>query len=464
MMLSKKYEILIIFLISFIFIMFGIILKTSTFSPDSWGYYELSKTIFSDNFYGFNTYRSYISDYKSAAFPFGFPIILSIVNNLIGFNPINAVYLNIIVSILNIYLILRITLLINISYLFSWLLAISFLSYSSYLDEIYAGRSMPLAIFLYLCGIYYLINKKIFMAGLLLGFSCLVRFDYLIFSLLTVFYYILVDPKRRYVILLSLILGILPWILYSYLFFDTIWISDNSWVAKSSYSSFAGDFPAVASHTIFTHPFDWILKIINNFKSVLLYLIYYSKEYFIVIIGSIIFIYKYRKLLNLRDYLFFFFLLVSLLPYAATGYFDGRYYSLFFLILSVFIFYRINSMLRVNIKFIFILIVVNLLICSYWFSFITKRSYAKVEYNYKQEKTIYKLRDYQINSNMRYIFESPLLAVKYGALTGGRSAVLPTNFKILDEQTKKEYFLKMSPFIFVTEDYFIKVYMDTKND
>ena len=38
------------------------VLGISEFSPDSWAYFELSKTVFSDNFYKFNTFSSYFSN------------------------------------------------------------------------------------------------------------------------------------------------------------------------------------------------------------------------------------------------------------------------------------------------------------------------------------------------------------------------------------------------------------------
>ena len=94
-----KTNILILIILGTVFTILAIIFGTSMFSPDSWSYYELSKTIFTNNFYEFNTYRSYFSDLKSAAFPFGYPIVLATIN-LISENPINAVFINILFTIL----------------------------------------------------------------------------------------------------------------------------------------------------------------------------------------------------------------------------------------------------------------------------------------------------------------------------------------------------------------------------
>ncbi|MGF1643287.1 MAG: hypothetical protein ACFCUJ_06545, partial [Thiotrichales bacterium] len=56
----------------------GIKVGLTQYSPDSWSYYELSKTIFSGELYRFNTFRSYFSETYSAAFPLGYPVLIAL--------------------------------------------------------------------------------------------------------------------------------------------------------------------------------------------------------------------------------------------------------------------------------------------------------------------------------------------------------------------------------------------------
>ena len=71
----------------------------SQFSPDSWSYFELSKTVFSDRFYAFATYRSYVSDTYSASFPLGYPVTLAAAGAVFGSTPWLAVAVNLAASL-----------------------------------------------------------------------------------------------------------------------------------------------------------------------------------------------------------------------------------------------------------------------------------------------------------------------------------------------------------------------------
>lgn len=452
-----KTNILILIILGTVFTILAIIFGTSMFSPDSWSYYELSKTIFTNNFYEFNTYRSYFSDLKSAAFPFGYPIVLATIN-LISENPINAVFINILFTILAMNAIQKISLKLEISYKVSCLISLSLLLYVPFLSEVFAGRSMPLAIMLYLYGILLLLNKKVFIAGIFLGLAVLVRFDYLVFGLLTILYYTLFFKKSSYILIGAFFIAILPWSIYSYIYFDSFWISDNSWVAKSAVHAFVLDYPAMSSETIFSDPLQWILKVVKNYIFIAKNLILNCRYYIFAFFVFVLFTMNIKRISNIKNYIFIIFLLASLAPYASTGYFDGRYFSLFYLVFTMFVLYEIKDIYKLNLKIIYFVFIISFILATKWFYIQVTNSLKNEEANKIELQKISNLHKQQQLDNKTYIFEktkSNINPFKYGALTGGKTACFPSNFDKLDNNMKNEYFNHMKPY---------KIIEDINND
>ena len=89
----RQLSALSILLLSPVFLV-ACLVGVSEFSPDSWAYFELSKSIFADRFYTFNTLRSYFSETYSASFPFGYPAILAVTHLLFGADPRLAIGVN----------------------------------------------------------------------------------------------------------------------------------------------------------------------------------------------------------------------------------------------------------------------------------------------------------------------------------------------------------------------------------
>jgi hypothetical protein len=313
------------------------LLGTSHFSPDSWAYYELSKTIFNENFYEFNTIRSYLGNTHSASFPFGYPIALALLQLLGLSEPIVASYFNLTVTILELFLIVKISKLHEIPSIFGFALACSALLNIYYLDEVIAGRSMPLAILCILSAYYFIKTERVFLSGLLLGLSALVRFDFLVHSILilvAIYSYSPIKPNKLRIIS-GYLLGLLPWVIYSIIHFKALWITDNSWVALSAVKAYVLDYPAAAVPTIFSDPVMWIVKILKNVLSTISVLILTSLA--VPLFWSMIFfMYWRRNLLNVNLSFVWMGLLViaSIMPNLATGYRDRRYFLLLLLCIS----------------------------------------------------------------------------------------------------------------------------------
>ena len=155
--------------------------QTGNFSPDSWTYFELSKTFYTTSFYEPNTIRNYLDYEKSSSFPVGFPVMLSVINKIFLESPVNSVYLNIFSAFLSIIFLFQITKELKFNNLMSLAVTLSFFFYPPYLSEIYSGRSIPLATLLFILGFLVFIRyESLFFSMVFIGISAVVRFDFLI--------------------------------------------------------------------------------------------------------------------------------------------------------------------------------------------------------------------------------------------------------------------------------------------
>lgn len=442
---------------------------TSQYSPDSWSYFELAKKIHSDNFYKFNTYRSYFSDDRSASFPFGFPALLAVINKIFGWNPLNAAYLNLVLAFSNFLLIQRISLQLCFPKIAGLALATSFLFYPGFLNEVVSGRSYPAATLLVLIGLYLvLISRKnwhLLIGGALVGASVLVRFDFLFTAWVSMMLFMWFKRKCLISIIIvniGFVLGIIPWIIYSLIYFSKIWISDNSWVAISASNAYVLDFPARASETLFTNPFMWLKKIIfNGYRVAASLTSSLQKQQLILLLFSYLFIFRKSILLdkeniiNIFIVIFGFFLMLS--PYLMTGYFDSRYFTFIFLIVTILIiiifdhniFSQGKEETIVN-RFIFSSAILIIL----FFGIIdlvktTGGAYWSTAIAHKRSAVINAFAVCHNNeSNYTYIFvaEARHIAFQYGALTGNKVALLPSNFDNLDQESRNDFFQTVSPY------------------
>ena len=265
-------------IILFIFTIVGFLSGTANFSPDSWSYFELSKKIFNEKFYEFNTWRSYFSDTKSVSFPFGFPILLSLISKIVGEDPRNAIFINILIAIISWFGIIILSHKFNLPKIYKIAAAATLILNPSYLDELFSGRSIPLAMALFVFA-FFLIFENQFIAGLFFGISCLTRFDYLIYSFSSILGFIFLKKEKfnflfykKLKLIFGFILGLSPWIIFSFVHFGKFWVTDNFWVLASSKKVFVLDYPAFPEGHFLDSPLIWISAKLENllplFKSI----------------------------------------------------------------------------------------------------------------------------------------------------------------------------------------------------
>jgi hypothetical protein len=337
---NRHAVLMVIAAFSSVFLFAGWIIDVSKFSPDSWAYFELSKTVFGESFYKFNTVRSYFSNEYSASFPFGYPIALACVQAVIGVHPLTAVIVNICVSMTTIFIFSKICNLMKLGSLTWFAITFSLLFYPGYLAEVFSGRAIPFAVLFFSGAFYAFLVQRLFFSGLLIGVSALVRYDFLVYALLfqfAAFFLKSVRLKDGFNLFGGFIIGILPWTIYSFIHFGKLWVSDNSWLAISALPAHVLDYPAEPIISVLENPIMWIKRVLGNIPGLLASAIRASFGFPLVVVFSSIFLLKWSFLTLMtmhRLALAAFFLFASVAPYIVTGYFCVRYFVLIFLIVS----------------------------------------------------------------------------------------------------------------------------------
>ena len=440
----------------------GLIIGLSKFSPDSWAYFELSKTIFNSDFYRFNTFRSYYSNEYSTSFPFGYPIVIAVVSFFIGHTPIIAVAINIFLALVTCIILVDICKLQKISALAGFTIALSLLFFPAYLDEIFSGRSIPCAIFVFTLAYYLYLLRYPFFFGIFLGASALIRFDFLVYSILFQIIIIVLKPKQRrawFTALAGFSIGVFPWIVYSLSHFGKLWISDNSWVASSALPAFVLDYPAIPSVSVFQNPLMWMTRIISNIGPLLRSFFEAAIRFpaFVIFFFMIISSWSSVEIKNIV-LIIFFVSLASVAPYLLTGYFDSRYFSLIFICLTstfVFALEKTKSQYLFGLNFfgsVFLSFILVILIAATYFSKAAWSSRYGVVSIARQFDQIKKLNYcHKLDPQIIYIFikDAGGLAPIYGAITGMRAAFIPSNFDKMNNREKSSYFEHMQPYLLI---------------
>jgi len=208
------------------------------YSSDSYSYYDMSKSIFSD-FGLVSTTRQYMefTDY-GISFPYLYPMIISIFNSLTGFGIFSGTCINVIVALISLYYFLKISIKLAQSTIPGLIVSIVLFFNPDYLGEMIRARAIPLSILCALLIINIVVNakeltkKKLFLIGLFAGAGIVIRFDFLVISGLLGVVLVFVLRKNIFKMIPFYIFGLLvfsaPWIIYSFAHFKKLWVSDNS--------------------------------------------------------------------------------------------------------------------------------------------------------------------------------------------------------------------------------------------
>ncbi|WP_460427592.1 hypothetical protein [Azotobacter armeniacus] len=454
----------LILIIGMIYIISASLVGVHKFSQDSWSYFELSKSVFSGDFYRFNTIRSHFAETYSAAFPMGYPVALSAIQLIAGKAPEAALLLNCLIVVATAYILIKISDEIQLPRIYGISIAFSLLFYIPYIDEALAGRSMPLAILLFsLAGLNYL-RGFFWGAGIFLGLSALVRFDFLVHSIIFLLAGSLNkwhEPKIFLLMVSGFFIGIIPWPFYSYLHFGKFWISDNSWVAMSALPARVLDYPATPIVSASENFTLWLSRVTNNTYGLLKDAARACMFFPLlpVLLGVALCKIRYStKAINARLAIGAILIASATLPYLLTGYFTIRYYAPHLLCAAFLLAKHIVRTKDIRIAWlstegiVVISVFFALTIGLFYLSKSTLSGYARTDDMRKELQIIESLRQcHVLNPELTYIFDpaSGLNYFKYGAITGMRAAGLPANFRRMSENQKEDFFSHMMPYAWI---------------
>lgn len=351
------------------------------FSPDSYSYYDISRTIFSD-FYNVATQRQYIVDTElGISFPYLYPTLLAIVDSLTGLKIYSGTILNVVITCVSCLMLYKISVKHFKNPYAGTIAAVYMVTNNPYLTEMRVTRSVPIAVLSILVLAYYILDlpdiktKACILAGIGAGCAMVCRFDALVVAglcLVAVFVFSRkgsrIKNSAKYAG--GLLIPTSPWLIFSIVNFGKLWISDNGgtmWMAVPSvpqryYSS------TYVTQTIFNNFGEWFRQLFNyKLKGILdkgitgvlplavaLILLVWIAVMLLRFVNCRqfrLYIKSHKKLLICAG--------VCVLIYAAkfcgiwvVGFSDARYHSEAFVLLILFLFsvvYSISAFSRVNI-------------------------------------------------------------------------------------------------------------------
>ena len=207
------------------------------FSPDSWSYYELSRSVFGD-FFKTSTWRqyAYASRYGSSYTP-AWPVAIALFNALVDQGIWGGYCLSFLLCVAISLLLGKISRLLFGSRVSGYFLYLGLFSNYYFAQEAVAARSFPMAVFWMLCCLWIFLSREklnrraLVLLGVFSGLANLTRFDWMLAGLsLGLLAAWLLRPNWRESLAYygAYFATISPWVLYSLVHFSRPWDSDNA--------------------------------------------------------------------------------------------------------------------------------------------------------------------------------------------------------------------------------------------
>ncbi|MDZ4819427.1 MAG: hypothetical protein SGJ20_10690 [Planctomycetota bacterium] len=243
---------------------------TPDFAPDSWSYFELSKSVFSD-FYKTNTVRQFqFEPPYGTSFPPLYPILIAVTRLVVDAGVYTGMFLNAAFAVATLFSLKRLAGALSLPIWTGNILMLLLLASFDYDDEITGAGSFPLALLLLSIALTSLVNSantgkpRAFWLGLTAGLFCLARFDMLLVAgALGVISWLFIGGwswKSTLCYYATFALVLAPWIAYSQTHFGKPLVSDNSRTVLSVDRTYVMDyFPSGKNpETLLDRPLPWI--------------------------------------------------------------------------------------------------------------------------------------------------------------------------------------------------------------
>ena len=445
---------------------------TLKFSPDSWSYLELAQS-FSSETYRVWTIRSFWSQDYSAAFPFGYPVLLHLLHTVFGVQPALAVVVNLVAAALIPALLSRLGTQLFGTWLPGLLAGFGVLLYLPFVDEIFGGRAMPVALVALLAGLILVGGVATGTAGrgaavaggFCVGIANLFRFD-LALMLPLVGCLLYFRRSQRVTALAGYAAGglvaLAPWIAYSVAHFGKIWATDNSWVALAAVRTYVTSYPAHATQTLWTDPGLWAntrMLGVAPFARVIASSLARSAP-MVAIAGAACLVFVLWARGTAKAALFESparialaiagIASVALVPQIATGYFDARYLTLFFgcwaLFLAGFSLQVAAGRARVAGWFLFAAVAVSGGVAGAAAAKLTGAIGQARQAEAQMQSALHTLATCHAKEpEKRYLINDADAATRYGAVFHKRASLLPVNFRTLSPGLRAKLEADLAP-------------------
>ncbi len=463
------YNIVILLVIALLTINLIYSIKFPSIQFDAWNMYDFSKHVFTD-FGRMDMIRQHIYNTPyGIGFPPLFPFLMALLNFTFDFGVLSSLIINIIISFLVLFYIQKIGILLKtsvVSIIISALLLFNPLMLGCFLG----GSTIPFGILIFIISAYIIIqntnqfNKKYaVILSFISGLGVLNRFDYLPIAIAFGFLIMFLDKRANLAFSLAYYITLLvmlsPWIFYSVIHFNTLFITDNARrliniVDTRPTTFFSLTEPAL---TLFDDPLRWLNEIIKRILGSLIALYFCFVRYTLIkeiLIATFLWwfangckkIEMHLRIKNKEYIILSIPLILQTLAIILTGYSDQRYHILislyfFFLVLLFLSKYAKNNNKEYSIFFV-ILIAICIIIPKTDTVFLEKTAYRFVKVILSDQETknwlfltentdVYKyLKDVD---NPRIIInrsESTMNIPKFMALSDMVTTLSPSNISI----------------------------------
>lgn len=430
------------------------------FSPDSWSYYELSRSLRAGG-YSLNTLRTFGDPTKnlpSTSFPPLWPLVWAGASAITGLGVRSGFVLTFALTLVFAALSeLAGRRVFNARFIGIAAAALVCLT-PGYFTEVIAARSIPLQLVL-VASILVVASRPsaspargAAFLGLLCGAAVLTRFDMLPFALTFGFALTLRVRSARVVgcFIAALLVALSPWIVASFMWHGVPFASDNSGVALSADpSAFVTDWRAPGSErpVIFDHPGDWLVKVVTNAGSLVVALLQSPGPWAGSLLALIAFVTAARasalpaacaKLFvgatgeaRLTAVICLSAAALSMLPlYVLVGYFDDRYFSLTIWLATLFGLGLAGAAIagshdRIMISFATFLLALNFVVHIPAERGREANIFPELSVHEKLASCMARRAP---NSNVRLLLTDDALAGRLSAVYGMKTALLPRNF------------------------------------
>lgn len=443
------------------------------FSPDSWGYFELSRTFAADP-YAISTWRSYASAIPySSSFPPLWPALIAGVDQLTGLGVYSGYLLSGVVF-LGFMLVAEAT--VRSAFGRRWLggtSALLLFAFPPFQTELLAARAIPLQLLLLACTLWALTRiglrplTRAAALGFLAGLLVMTRFDALFLAAGLVFASAFVDRDWRAlpVAAAALLVAVAPWVLFSLSTFGQAFATDNAQVALSvDPREFVTNFHLRPPLGLADAPWLWGWKLVLHLPALIgaLLLVALNALPGVLLVTSALRRTGRERLQRCcRDLDWWrtvhgrlaLLLLLTLLPIGAflvTGYFNERYFSASVWVCELAALLAIAGAMRVGDARLFVICAALGVLLSLKVTLATApdegrswldRPHLGFDPALRGPAEFQPLLDCLDPARPRaaVLFADPTTASRFGALTGRRAAMQPRNWSALDATAIAEF-------------------------